>query len=211
MVRPAAGPILRTVASFVFRVLAAGGYFGLGLLMALENLLPPLPSELILPLAGYMAGRGQLAAGWVVAVGTVGSVLGTLPLFALGRRLGERRVRDLAGRHGRWITVSPEHIDRAGAWLRRHGAWAVVLCRLVPGLRSLVAVPAGIAGMRLPVFIACTTLGAAVWTGLLTGAGYLLGSRFHEIDRYLDPVSGVVLGALVAWYLWRVIRAPRPK
>lgn len=198
------------MASFVFAVIASTGYFGLGLLMLAENLFPPLPSELILPLAGYMAGRDQLSITGVIVVGTVGSVLGTLPLYELGRRLGEKRVRDLARKHGRWLTVSPEDIDRARDWLKKHGAWAVLLARLVPGIRSLVALPAGIARMRRTTFLVCTTIGAAVWTGFLALAGYLLGSRFHMVERYMDPVSWVVLVMLVVTYVVRVVRWGRP-
>jgi membrane protein DedA with SNARE-associated domain len=202
------------VASFVFGIIASTGYLGLALLMLAENLFPPLPSELILPLAGYMAGRDQLAIGGVIAVGTIGSVLGTLPLFILGRRLGEDRVRELARKHGRWLTVSPADIDRARDWLRRHGAWAVLLARLVPGIRSLVALPAGVARMRRTTFLVCTTVGAAIWTGFLALAGYLLGSRFHVVERYLDPVSWVVLVVVAVTYAVRVVRwgrrAPSP-
>lgn len=189
--------------------MASSGYWGLLLLMAAENLFPPLPSELIVPLAGYMAGREQLSLVAVIFVGSIGSVLGTLPLYFLGRRLGEKRVRDMARRHGRWMTISPCDVKRADDWLNRHGSWALVLCRLVPGVRSLIALPAGVARISLFMFIACTTLGAAAWTALLAVSGYLLGSRFRTVETYLDPVSWIVFGLLVAAYVVRVVRAGR--
>lgn len=194
------------MAQWVMDLMYSAGIPAIALLMFIENVFPPIPSELIMPLAGYMVAQGRLSLLGIIAAGTVGSVLGSLPLYAAGRKMGERRLKELADRHGRWVTVSADEIDRAQRWFDRHGAMAVLICRLVPGVRSLISIPAGIARMSLPAFLACTTLGSAVWAGLLAWLGHLLGSRFKQVEEYLDPASWIVLGGLLAWYVWRVVR-----
>ena len=194
---------------WVTSMLGRMGVVGVFLLTLAETVFPPIPSEFIMPLAGYLVSRGEMAFVGAVVAGTLGSTAGALVLYALGRKVGEDGLKDFAERHGRWLTLSPREIDRASAWFSRHGAWAVFGCRLVPGLRSLISMPAGIHGMRLPVFVACTLLGSALWTGLLVGLGYALGARFEQVGEYIDPAAKGALGAIVAWYAWRVIRGSR--
>lgn len=184
---------------------ARGGYLGVFLLMLAENIVPPIPSELIMPLAGFTAARGQLGFVAVVIAGTAGSVLGALFWYRVGRRLGAERVKRFAARHGRWLTLSPADVDRAIARFGRRGATAVFFGRLVPTVRTLISVPAGIAGMPLPAFLAWTTLGTGLWTALLAGAGYLLQGQYGLVADYLDPVSAVAVGLIAAWYLYRVV------
>jgi membrane protein DedA with SNARE-associated domain len=181
-------------------------YPGIALLMLLENLFPPLPSELIMPLAGYVASRGELNTVGVIVAGTLGSVLGALPLYCLGRRLGEERIRAWADQHGHWVALSGEDIERAKQWLDRHGGAAVLVCRLVPGIRSVISIPAGVDQMPLPTFLAYTTVGAGVWTALLTGAGHLLGANFPQVEKFLGPVSTVVLVGIAVAFVVRVVR-----
>lgn len=150
------------------------GYLGIFLLMLAENVFPPIPSELIMPLAGFSAARGELSIVLVVHAKTAGSLLGALACYYVGRWFGNARLKDLAARHGRWLTLSPEDVNAAEGWFRRHGAAAVFLGRLVPGVRTLISVPAGITGMALPRFLAWTAFGTALWTVLLAGAGYVL-------------------------------------
>ncbi len=190
--------------SWIMSAIQSAGYPALALLMLVENLFPPIPSELIMPLAGYLAGRGELSLAWVIVAGTVGSVLGALPLYWLGAKLGADRLVEWADAHGRWLTVSGEDLERARRWFDDHGKRSVFLGRLVPGLRSLIALPAGAARMPMVPFLLSTTAGAALWSAALAVAGYLLGSRFETVSKVLDPVGWVVLGGLVAWYVWRV-------
>lgn len=192
--------------NWVAAVLQKLGEAGLALLMLLENLFPPIPSELIMPLAGYLVARGDMTFAGVVLAGTAGSVTGALLLYAFGRRLGKQRVVAWADRHGRWLTICGDHIERATAWLERHGTWAIFFGRLVPGLRSLISIPAGIARMNLGVFLLLTTLGSAIWCSLLAGAGYLLGAGFDKVDEVLGIVSNALLIGIAALYLWRVAR-----
>jgi membrane protein DedA with SNARE-associated domain len=173
--------------------------------MVVENVFPPIPSEVIMPLAGFMAMQGRLALFGVILAGTLGSVLGAVPLYYLGRKIGDERLKALADSHGRWLTVSREDLDKAGQWFDRHGGMAVLLCRLVPGIRSLISIPAGIKGMPLVPFLLFTTIGAGLWTALLACAGYWLGRNFRQVEAYLDPLSYVVLAVIVVFYVWRVV------
>ena len=135
------------MATWVMKLMYGAGYPALIFLMFAENVFPPIPSELIMPLAGYMVTRRQLSFLGIVLAGTLGSVLGALPLYYAGRGLGEERVMAWADRHGRWLTVSRKDLERAKRWFARHGGMAVLVCRLIPGVRSLISIPAGIERM----------------------------------------------------------------
>ena len=182
----------------------AAGLAGVALLMLLENVFPPIPSELVMPLAGFAAARGDMSLGGAVAAGTAGSVAGAWLWYWAGRRLGGARLKRLAARHGRWLTLSPAEIERAEAWFRRHGHVAVLLGRLVPAVRTLISVPAGIAGMGLAPFLLYSAFGTVLWTGLLAGAGYVLEGQYDRVAAWMNPVSNVVVAGLAGWYLWRV-------
>lgn len=189
----------------------AYGYVAIALLMLGENLFPPLPSELIMPFAGFVAAQGELQPVWVVAAGAAGSVFGALPWFFAARWWGSERLKRLADRYGRWLTVSRAELDQAESWFRRRGPLVLVFGRLMPGVRTLIAVPAGITGMRLAPFIGWSLLGSLLWCSLLTGAGYLLEREYERIGAWLDPVARLVLLAVIAGYVFRVVKgAGRP-
>lgn len=188
----------------------SAGYFGIVFLMFVENVFPPIPSEFIMPLAGFMAGEDKFSLVGVILAGTLGSVLGALPLYYLGAKLGEERLKRFAARHGRWLTLSPEDIDRADDWFDRHGAKAVLLCRLVPGIRSFISIPAGFNRMNLASFLLFTFIGSAIWTSLLAYAGFVLGTNFRRVGEYLDVATYVVFGAIIVVYLWRVFNYKKP-
>jgi len=191
---------------FLTRFIGEHGYLAVALLMAAENLFPPMPSELIMPFAGFVAARGELDPAGVIAAGTLGSLLGALPWFHAGRVLGHERLALLAERHGRWLTVTPAGLEAAQLRFRRHGALALVAGRLLPGVRTLIAVPAGVAGLGLGRFLAWSLLGSALWCFLLTAAGYLLEQQYERLAGWLEPVSRAVFGVLVTLYLVRVAR-----
>lgn len=181
------------------------GYFGIGLLMFLENLFPPIPSELIMPLAGFTAAQGKMSLGLAVTAGVIGTVLGALPWFYLGRFLGEDRIKQWITLYGAWIGISTREIDKAQRWFYRHGSKAVFWGRFIPGVRTLISLPAGFSNMALPQFLIYSTLGTLGWTMLLTLAGYFLGQNYTLVDEYLGPVSKIVLGVLVlAFIVWLV-------
>jgi membrane protein DedA with SNARE-associated domain len=192
------------MASWIIAFISSTGYWGILLLMLVENVFPPIPSELIMPLAGFMVAQDKLTFLGATLAGMAGSVIGALPFYYAGNKLGEERVKRFADRHGRWLTVSGQDIERASRWFDRHGGAAVFLCRLIPGVRSLISVPAGIARMNFVKFLFYTSIGTALWAGLLAYVGYVLGSNFTKVGEYLDPVSWIVFGAIAVLYVARV-------
>ena len=177
------------------------GPFGVGLLMLLENLFPPLPSELIMPLAGYLAVRRDIGLPGVLVGGIVGSVLGATAWYAVGRRVPRDRLLSWVDTHGRWLTICSPDVERAERFFKRHGNSSVLLGRLVP-----VSLPAGLGRMPAVPFLLFSTVGTAIWTTGLALAGMALGSQFPAVDRYVGWVSWAIVGGALLWYLVRVIR-----
>jgi membrane protein DedA with SNARE-associated domain len=182
------------------------GYLALFMLMFLENLFPPIPSELIMPFAGYAAAKGDIHPIGAVIAGSAGSLLGALAWYGVGYLLGGERFKRIARRHGRWLTISESDVDRAQQWFNRYGGLAVCGGRLIPAVRSVISVPAGIARMQLSRFLLWSSLGTVIWTGLLTGLGYLLGTRFTEVEAWLQPASWAIVAFAVCGYLYRLYR-----
>lgn len=182
------------------------GIWSLALLMLLQNLIPLLPSEVIMPLAGFLASLGYLDLRAAILAGLAGSLAGHLPWYALGRAVGEERLLAAAARHGRWFGLSADHARRAAVWFHGHAARAVLLGRLVPGIRTCVNIPAGAARMPLGPFLLYTALGDALWTSALAWGGWTLGRDYHRLSGYLHalglPVLLLALAA-VAWSLRR--------
>jgi membrane protein DedA with SNARE-associated domain/uncharacterized membrane protein YkvA (DUF1232 family) len=193
------------VFDWITDTVSAGGYPGIVLMMLAENVFPPIPSELIMPLAGFVAAQGQLNPVLVVLAGTLGSVLGALPWYFAGLWLGEERVCAFAARHGRWLTLSEKEIGQAMRWFERHGRIAVLIGRLVPTVRTLISLPAGMARMKLLPFLLYSSIGTLAWTGALTAAGFLLESEYRRVGGYVDQVSKIIIGLIVLLYVWRVL------
>ena len=195
--------------SWITSLMDRMGHVGVLILMFLENVLPPIPSELVMPLAGFTAAQGRLSLWGVILAGTAGSVLGALPLYYLGKVLGQDRLKRFADRHGKWLTLSGDDIDAAMKKFDHHGSAAVFVCRLIPGVRSLISIPAGICGMKLPKFVLYTTAGSAIWTAALAYAGHKLGENYHAVEKYLGPVTYIVIGALALWAIITIIKRRR--
>lgn len=182
------------------------GYVGIGLLMFAENLFPPIPSELIMPLAGFTVAQGKMNFGLAIFAGVLGTILGALPWYYAGKLVGEQRLKHLADKYGKWITVSSKDIDKSTRWFNRYGNKAVFIGRLVPGVRTLISLPAGISNMPLVPFLLYSTIGTTLWVVFLTGAGYLLGNKYELVNEYLDPVSKIVLVILIVAFIVWVVR-----
>jgi membrane protein DedA with SNARE-associated domain len=179
---------------WVLSVVEALGALGVGLLVALESIFPPIPSEVVLPLAGFLAGQGRLGFVAVLVWATVGSLVGALVLYWLGAVLGMQRLCRLAEKAP---LMDGRDVERAAAWFERHGVWAVLLGRMVPGVRSLVSIPAGVHRMPLWLFSLLTVIGSATWNALFIGLGWLLGDRWTEVGTYSDIINYVVIGGIV--------------
>lgn len=191
---------------WITNTMSSLGYLGIGMLMFLENLFPPIPSELIMPLAGFTVAQGRMELVPAIAAGVIGTVIGALPWYYAGKILGTERLQQLADKYGKWISVSSKDIVKADRWFDRHGSKAVFFCRLVPGVRTLISLPAGISKMHLVPFLIYSTIGTLLWVGLLTYAGYALGDNYELVDEYLAPVSKIVVVTLVIGFILWVVR-----
>lgn len=182
------------------------GYPGLFAAMVAENLFPPIPSELVLPLAGFESFEGNLVFVWAVLAATAGSVVGAVILYAIGLHGG----RPVVYRYGRILRVTAGDLDRAEDWFERWGTWVVLGARVVPIARSLVSIPAGLTRMPIGRFLALTALGSLVWNLILVGAGYQLGANWEDVTdtaaRYSDVMKVVAVIALVLVVVWAVRR-----
>ncbi|WP_458095269.1 DedA family protein [Roseomonas sp. WA12] len=194
--------MLQTIADFM----AATGVAGIFLLMLAENIFPPIPSEAIMPVAGFAAAQGQLNPLAVFLAGTAGAILGNAIWYEAARAVGQARVEHFADRYGRYVGIIGQDVRDASALLVRWGVWAVLVCRCLPGPRTLISVPAGIARMGRPSFYLATIIGTAAWTGFLMTAGWLLQGQWERIGHWMEPLAIAVVAAAVltyAWHLWR--------
>lgn len=202
------GTGLTGLAGFVADTITALGAVGVGLLVALENLFPPIPSEVVLPLAGFLAGQGQMPVVLVIVAATVGSVVGALLLYWAGAALGRERLRRIVDR---MPLVEVEDLERAESWFETHGGRAVLIGRLIPVVRSLISVPAGVERMPLLRFTLYTTLGSAAYNAVLVSAGYLLGNRWQDVGQYSSVINYVIYAAIAGGLLLFAVRRLRSR
>ena len=196
------GTELEGVAGWAVSLMESMGGPGAGIAIALENLFPPLPSEVILPLAGFTASRGDMSLASAIVWTTLGSVVGALVLYSLGAALGRQRMRAIAVR---MPLIKVADVDKAEAWFARHGTKAVFFGRMIPLFRSFISIPAGIERMRPSVFVLYTTLGSLIWNVLFVMAGYLLGENWHRVEGYADPFQKVVIVVVLLGVAWFVV------
>ncbi|MEL6454688.1 MAG: DedA family protein [Cyanobacteria bacterium J06623_5] len=199
------------IAEQVISAIALFGYWGIAFLMLLENVIPPIPSELIMPLAGFAAAQGEMDMLGAIAAGTFGSVLGGLVWYYIGQIFGAERICALADRYGKWLGVSSSEVLATQQWFsKRGGYWAIGLGRLVPGIRTYISVPAGIADMPMFNFLLFSTLGSVAWITLLAWAGFLLGENYDRVAEFLGPISQIVLISLaiflVGWIIYQWVK-----
>lgn len=201
---------MNTIVEWVLDLMERIGGPGIALGIFLENVFPPIPSEVILPLAGFTAAQGRYSIVEAVLWATCGSVVGALLLYGLGAALGLDRLRVIVKR---MPLVDVADVDKADVWFDKHGPKAVFFGRFVPGIRSIISIPAGIDRMPLTSFLAYTTAGSLLWNSLFVWIGYQLGGRYHLVEQYMDPISKVVyvlivLAALgtLAWMVRRSMR-----
>ena len=165
------------------------GYGAILLAMFLENLIPPIPSELIMPLGGFYVSQGQLDFLPVVLAGLLGTVIGALPWYGIGRLVNEERLEEWLTKNGRWIGINPKELSRSRLWFNKYGVSLVFWGRLIPGIRTLISVPAGVELMPIAPFLIWTTAGSFIWTMFLTTAGFYLGDSYSNIEKWLNPFS----------------------
>ena len=183
------------------------GYWGVLFLIALENVFPPIPSEVILTFGGFMTQQPDLnlTVVGVITVSTVGSVSGAVILYFVGRLLDVSRLEKIIDRYGHILRLTREDIYKADAWFDKYGIWTVLFCRLIPLIRSLISVPAGMSNMNFPLFIIFTTIGTVVWNTILVTLGASVGENWHEIVKYMDVFSNVIYVLLALLFILCVI------
>lgn len=189
---------------WVTNIVAAGGWPGVLVLMFLENVFPPIPSEVIMPLAGFAAARGQMSFTLALVAGIVGTLLGNVFWYELSRMIGADRVRPLVGRYGRWFAVGEDDLRKAEATLAKYGPFALSFGRLLPGIRTVISIPAGLIRIPRGLFYLYTTLGSTVWITFLISAGYYMEDHYDQIESWLEPMSYVVLAGIVGTYAWHI-------
>ena len=195
-----------SLTQWVTDVIDALGYPGVAFLVALENVFPPIPSEVVLPLSGFVAGRGDASLIGMIIAATIGSVVGALILYGVAAWIGPANLHRFIGRWGRWFQVKPADLGRAENWFDKRANTAVLVGRCVPLIRSIVSIPAGFRRMPLVPFVVNTTIGSLVWNAALIGAGALLGDRWESVGDYVGILQWlviVVIVGLVVWFLWR--------
>ena len=204
--------MLLDLTDWVTDVIDRLGYVGVALLVALENLFPPIPSEIVLPFAGFVVSDGNASLVGMIAAATVGSVAGALVLYGIAAAIGPERLRNLVVRYGKWFRLTTDDLDRAERWFDRRAIVAVLVGRCVPLVRSLVSIPAGFRRMPLATFLLYTTIGSLIWNTTLIGAGYLLRERWDSVEPIMDWFQYVVLAAIalaIAWFVWTRFVRPR--
>lgn len=199
------------MADWAASMMEQGGLAAVALLMFLENVFPPIPSEVVMPLAGYGARQGESGLALVILAGSVGSLAGAWFWFLVGRWVGRDRLKAFAARRGRLLTLSPRDVERADAAFARHGGKAVFVGRLVPAVRTLISVPAGMSSMSLRRFLIYTSAGTVLWTAFLAWAGWALGGDYDRVSGWIGPVSDAVVGAILVIYLYRVVTFGRER
>jgi alkaline phosphatase len=172
------------------------GYFGLLAVMVIENLFPPIPSEVVLPFGGFMTTRSQLTVPLVILWATAGSLVGALILYGAGMVLPKERVLWIVDRWGRWLRLKPQDVEKSFDWFDRYGKWTVFFGRMVPVVRSLISIPAGMARMNMGLFLLYTILGSLIWNTLLVGIGAVLGSSWHLITDWIGVYSNIIYAVL---------------
>jgi membrane protein DedA with SNARE-associated domain len=182
------------------------GYWGVAFLMLLETIFPPVPSEVIMTVAGVSAARGNMTLSGTIAAGTTGAMLGNWVWYWLAIRFGEKRLHVVIDKYSRWLTLDWHEVERGEALFHKHGSIIVLVARMLPTFRSLISIPAGLFGMSLRRFLLFSTIGTAGWSAALAGAGYFLGSQFDDVEKVIGPLSTLVIALIVLSYIWRLLR-----
>lgn len=185
------------------------GYWGIAFLIFLENVFPPIPSEIILTFGGFMTTKSDLGFVGVTITSTIGSVLGAIALYGIGAWIGERNLYRFINRYGKILRVKTKDLDKTIGWFEKYGYWTIFFCRFVPLLRSLISIPAGLTRMNLPLFLVFTTIGTLIWNVVLIYLGQAVGGNWHTIVNYMDVYSRIiyiVLAILIIFLIWKWLK-----
>ncbi len=202
---------MNQISEWVLGIMAKFGYFGIVFAMFAENVFPPIPSEVIMPAAGFAASKGDLSLFLAILAGTLGAVLGALPLYYLGRVFDEERLVKFTEKYGKYVFIKSNEVKSANEWFDKHGKKAVFFGRMVPGIRSLISIPAGMNNMPMLSFLLLTALGSSIWAAILTIAGFYLGENYEVVQSTLAPYSKVFLILAVVIIIGWIIKRRRAR
>jgi len=199
------GDILNNIKIWVEQIISSMGYIGLYLVMFLENVFPPIPSEVVLPLAGSLTLTGRFSIFWITIIGMLGSLTGAFLFYGLGKWLGEPRVRMIIEKYGHFALLSTDDLDRSLEWFDKYDDWVIFFSRMVPIVRSLISIPAGIASMKIGKFSFYTVMGTALWSFILALGGKLLGEQWPLIAEWINTYQNIVLIVAVGVVLFFIV------
>lgn len=206
------GSLLEQIRIIAEQTIEAMGYVGIALLMLIENLFPPIPSEVVMPFAGFQVSQGSMTFIGIMLAGTIGALAGAVIIYYIGYAISEERLREWIRNHGKWLLMDEDDLDSALESFEEHGRIMVLAGRVIPAVRSIISLPAGIERMDLGVFLLYTTIGTIVWNAILGGAGVYLGANWEQVKTWVDRygmVVYVVLGILIAYYIYRQVQKRR--
>ena len=200
---------MEQVSEWVLAIMDKLGLVGVSLMMFLENIFPPIPSELIMPAAGFAAATGQMNLFAVIIAGTIGSIIGALPLYYIGTKLDEARLIHLTNGYGKYFLITANDVSNAQKWFDRHGKSVIFFGRMIPAIRSLISIPAGMAHMPLLPFLILTGLGSFIWSAILAYAGFVLGANYHKVANYVSAISHYIIigaGLIILFVIYKRIK-----
>lgn len=198
------GQMLEILAHFIIQFIQTTNYIGIFILMALESALIPIPSEVTMPFSGFLAEQGKLNLWMVIIVGTVANLVGSLIAYYIGYFLEETVLLALIKKYGKFVLIDEHEYHRAKRWFDKYGDKIVFISRLLPGIRTVISLPAGMFEMNIKKFVIYTTVGCFIWSLLLTYIGYVMGANWQSLEKYYRPFEGVIVVGLVAAILWYV-------
>jgi membrane protein DedA with SNARE-associated domain len=204
------GQLLEQLRAWVEQVISSMGYFGVALLMFLENIFPPIPSEVVMPFAGSLVSEGEFSFVGMMIAGTIGALAGALVIYYIGRWIDEDRARRWINKYGKFLLLSEEEFDKAIDAFNNHGKMMVLVGRVMPTIRSLISLPAGLERMNLIPFLIFTIIGTSIWNLILLGAGYYMGQNWQQVVSFVNTYSLVfyiIIGALIAYYIYKQVRS----
>lgn len=190
---------------FILNLIHSWGYLGIAVLMFLENVFPPIPSEVIMSVSGVMVAQGRFDFWTLIAVAVAGTTLGNWVWYWIGRWFGYARLKPLIDRYGRWLTLDWDEVEKLHDWFLKYGSGIVFVFRFIPIARTMVSLPAGMVRMSQVKFLIWTAAGSTIWISAIAGAGNWFGKQFAEIDRFIGPVVVLAIGSIIVLYIYRVI------
>jgi len=200
------GNLLEQLRNWIEQVVQSIGYIGIALLMFVENIFPPIPSEVIMPFAGSLTTRGELNLAGVLISGTTGAVAGAVAIYYIGVWFGEARVRDWFQNHGRYLLMSEEDFDKAIETFNNHGKSMILVGRLMPTIRSLISLPAGLEKMNMATFLLFTAIGTTIWNAILTFGGVWMGNNWQQIKSFVDTYAYIFWGIIALLVIYFVVK-----